>query len=151
MLCPPGSCEPPQGELLKAIERDFGSLDAMIAKFNAQTAAVQGSGWGWLGYNTEKKVLSIATTSNQDPLQATTGLVPLLGVDVWEHAYVRDMCMAIHGVFPTHDDEMCPNMSLLVYCLQYLQYKNVRPDYLKEIWKVVNWDNVAERLKNASA
>lgn len=35
--------------------------------------------------------------------------------------------------------------------LQYLQYKNVRPDYLKEIWKVVNWNNVSDRLKHASS
>ncbi|KAI8105946.1 hypothetical protein M9434_000524 [Picochlorum sp. BPE23] len=120
MLCPPGSSEPPQGKLLDMIERDFGSLDTMISKFNGKTAAVQGSGWGWLGYNTESDKLVVATTANQDPLQATTGLIPLLGIDVWEHAY-------------------------------YLQYKNVRPDYLKEIWKVVNWNNVADRLKNASS
>lgn len=89
MLCPPGSSEPPQGKLLDMIERDFGSLDTMISKFNGKTAAVQGSGWGWLGYNTESDKLVVATTANQDPLQATTGLIPLLGIDVWEHAYVR--------------------------------------------------------------
>ncbi|KAK9765418.1 Superoxide dismutase [Mn], mitochondrial [Basidiobolus ranarum] len=112
-----GGGEPPKGELLDAIKRDFGSLENFIKQFNTQTAAVQGSGWGWLGYNKAKQSLQIQTTPNQDVL---TDLVPLLGVDVWEHAY-------------------------------YLQYKNVRPDYLTEIWKIVNWKNVAERYTNARA
>lgn len=88
MLTPPKNYEPPTGSLASAIERDFGSLDAFTSKFSASTAAVQGSGWGWLGFNKDLKKLVIATTPNQDPLEATTGLVPLLGVDVWEHAYV---------------------------------------------------------------
>ncbi|TPX61087.1 hypothetical protein PhCBS80983_g01369 [Powellomyces hirtus] len=106
-----GGGEPPKGALANAINADFGSLDEFKTKFAAQTAAVQGSGWGWLGYNKATKKLEIVTTANQDPLLTHT---PLLGVDVWEHAY-------------------------------YLQYKNVRPDYLKAIWSVVNWKNVAER------
>ncbi|KAK9819650.1 hypothetical protein WJX72_000758 [[Myrmecia] bisecta] len=113
-LCPPQDAEPPQGKLAKAIEADFGSLENFQTKFSATTAGVQGSGWGWLGYNNDTKKLVIATTAIQDPL-STLGLTPLLGVDVWEHAY-------------------------------YLQYKNVRPDYLKNIWKVVNWKDVASRL-----
>jgi len=99
------------GKLLSAINEQFGDLVGMIGKLNATTAAIQGSGWGWLGFDKSSKQLVIATTPNQDPLQ---GLVPLLGIDVWEHAY-------------------------------YLQYKNVRPDYLKEIWKVVDWNNVQNR------
>jgi superoxide dismutase len=51
-----------------------------------------------------KDKVAIATCANQDPL-STTGLVPLLGIDIWEHAY-------------------------------YLQYKNVRPDYLNAVWNV---------------
>ncbi|KAI8589913.1 mitochondrial Mn-superoxide dismutase [Geranomyces variabilis] len=106
-----GGGEPPKGALANAINSEFGSLEEFQKKFSAQTAAVQGSGWGWLGYNKETKKLEIVTTANQDPLLSH---VPLLGIDVWEHAY-------------------------------YLQYKNVRPDYLKAIWSVVNWKNVAER------
>jgi len=76
----------PDGEIAKAINTEFGSLDKFISTFNTQTAAIQGSGWGWLGYNKETGRIQIQTLANQDPL-ATTGLVPLLGVDVWEHAY----------------------------------------------------------------
>ena len=47
------------------IERDFGSLAALQEKFSAQTVAVQGSGWGWLGYNKATGKLAIATTANQ--------------------------------------------------------------------------------------
>ncbi|KAJ1967167.1 Superoxide dismutase [Mn], mitochondrial [Dispira parvispora] len=110
-----GGGELAQGDLLNAIKSQWGTLDTFIKQFNTKTAAVQGSGWGWLGYNPNTQGLEIATRPNQDPL---TGLVPLLGVDVWEHAY-------------------------------YLQYKNVRPDYLQNIWKVVNWKNVEERFANA--
>eukprot|EP00741_Cyanophora_paradoxa_P006032 tig00000970_g5850.t1 len=105
------------GALSKAIETDFGGLPKFIEKFNAATVAVQGSGWGWLGYDKVNDKLVISTMPNQDPL-SLTGFVPLLGIDVWEHAY-------------------------------YLQYKNMRADYLKAIWEVVNWKNVAERLEAA--
>lgn len=107
----------PTGELAKAINQEYGSFQNFVEKFNAKTAVIQGSGWGWLGYCKEKKSVMIATCQNQDPL-STKGLIPLLGVDVWEHAY-------------------------------YLQYKNVRPDYLKNIWRVVNWNNVSERYMSA--
>ena len=86
---------------------------------SALTVGVQGSGWGWLGYDKASKSLKVATCANQDPLLATTGLVPLFGIDVWEHAY-------------------------------YLQYKNVRPDYVNAIWKLVNWKDVGKRYDEAS-
>ncbi len=79
----------PKGALAEAINRDFGSLDNFIASFNAKTAVIQGSGWGWLGFNKEKGCLEYASCVNQDPL-STKGLVPLLGIDVWEHAYYLD-------------------------------------------------------------
>jgi Fe-Mn family superoxide dismutase len=94
-------------------------MDQFIEKFSTKTVAIQGSGWGWLGFNKERGRLEIGTTSNQDPA-TTIGLVPILGVDVWEHAY-------------------------------YLQYKNVRADYVKKIWEIVNWKNVAERYEEANS
>lgn len=112
-----GGGETPTGPLADAITNDFGSLDKLKEKMTAKTVSVQGSGWGWLGYNKSENCLEIATCQNQDPL-VTKGLVPLLGIDVWEHAY-------------------------------YLQYKNVRPDYVKAIWDIVNWKNVAERYEAA--
>lgn len=51
---------------------------------NNTTAAIQGSGWGWLGYNPETKKLEIVTTANQDPLLTH---VPIIGIDIWEHAF----------------------------------------------------------------
>ena len=114
----PGGGGAPPGELGDAVARDFGSFDAFRKEMTEKTIAVQGSGWGWLGFDKARGRLAISTCSNQDPLEGTTGLVPLLGIDVWEHAY-------------------------------YLQYKNVRPDYVKAIWDVVNWEDVAQRFKAA--
>nr|QBH73412.1 manganese-iron superoxide dismutase [Eurycantha calcarata] len=108
----------PSVDLEAAIKNDFGSLENMKAQLSALSVGVQGSGWGWLGYNKLSKRLQLATCANQDPLEATTGLVPLFGIDVWEHAY-------------------------------YLQYKNVRPDYVKAIFDVVNWRDVSERYAKA--
>lgn len=77
----------PTGPFLEAIKKDFGSYDAFKTRMTKETVAVQGSGWGWLGWNPTTKQLTIHACANQDPLQSTTGLVPLLGIDVWEHAY----------------------------------------------------------------
>jgi len=77
----------PSGELATQIDTDFGSFDAFKKEMCAKSAAVKGSGWGWLGWNCAAKKLQVATCQNQDPLEATTGLKPLLGIDVWEHAY----------------------------------------------------------------
>ncbi|HSW73390.1 MAG TPA: superoxide dismutase [Chlamydiales bacterium] len=107
----------PQGHLAKAIEKDFGSFEQFQEKLSAAATGIQGSGWAWLGYNKPLKRLEIATCANQDPL-STLNLVPLLGIDVWEHAY-------------------------------YLQYKNVRADYVKAIWQIFNWKNIEERFTKA--
>jgi Fe-Mn family superoxide dismutase len=105
---------------------------------------VQGSGWGWLGLNTATQKLQIATCANQDPL-SITGLVPLLGIDVWEHAYYLQVSNT-PLCFPSSHFARA-----LLHCFFYrhLQYKNVRPDYLGAIWEVVNWSNVQERFDGA--
>lgn len=113
-----GGGKQPEGPLAEAINKKFGSLDKLIEQLSAKAVAIQGSGWGWLGLNKASGQLEIATCDNQDPL-VTKGLVPLFGIDVWEHAY-------------------------------YLQYKNVRADYVKAIWNIVNWKNVAERFSTAT-
>jgi len=105
----------PTTSIAQAMDKEFGSFDKFQSKFNASALSVQGSGWAWLGYNKDFGRLEITTCPNQDPL---TGLIPLLGFDVWEHAY-------------------------------YLQYKNVRGDYLKAIWNVINWADVQKRYDNA--
>ena len=73
-LCPEKDSGEPSGPLMEAINRDFGSLQAMQEKLTASTVAVQGSGWGWLGYNKASGKLAIAACANQDPLEATTGI-----------------------------------------------------------------------------
>jgi Fe-Mn family superoxide dismutase len=79
----------PDGELAAMINRDFGSFDAFKKKLSDACVGIQGSGWGWLAYNKISKRLEIATCANQDPL-SSQGLTPILGIDVWEHAYYID-------------------------------------------------------------
>lgn len=76
----------PGGVLGRAIERDFGSYDKFEAHFKAAAASVEGNGWGWLVFEPVSRRLRVTQTMNQqnDGIQ---GAVPLLGVDVWEHAY----------------------------------------------------------------
>lgn len=112
-----GGGTPPSGGLAKAIDQEFGSLQTLIDQLSALSVGIQGSGWGWLGFDKAHQRLVITTCDNQDPL-VTKGLIPLLGIDVWEHSY-------------------------------YLQYKNVRADYVKAIWNIINWKNVAERFEKA--
>src|SRR5581483_4165162 len=111
----------PAGDLAKAINETFGSLDALKEKMSTAGATRFGSGWAWLLVNDGK--LYVTSTPNQDnPLMdiAEVKGTPILGIDVWEHAY-------------------------------YLKYQNKRPDYLKAIWNVINWNHVAELYTKATA
>lgn len=83
IMKPAGGGEP-TGAIAEQIQEDFGTFDAFTKQFNEAAAKQFGSGWGWLVYRGGK--LEIITTPNQDnPLMQ--GLFPILGNDVWEHAY----------------------------------------------------------------
>ena len=90
VMAPVGQGGAPSDELLAAIEASFGSLEAMQSAFNQAAAARFGSGWAWL-IRTADGALAITSTANQDnPLMDLPGIepgAPLLGLDVWEHAY----------------------------------------------------------------
>lgn len=64
----------PSAELKEAINQSFGSFENFKKELTTLTVAIQGSGWGWLGYNKKSKRLQLAACANQDPLEATTGL-----------------------------------------------------------------------------
>ena len=76
----------PSGALAEGIDRDFGSYAKFEAQFRSVAGAVKGSGWGWLAYEPIAGRLLVAHMHNQEH-SLFAGLVPLLGVDVWEHAY----------------------------------------------------------------
>ena len=107
----------PSGKLADAINATFGSLEALQEKVNTAGATRFGSGWAWLIVKDGK--LEVTSTPNQDnPLMDVAEVkgAPILGIDVWEHAY-------------------------------YLKYQNKRPDYLKAVWNVINWDKVAKHFE----
>lgn len=84
IMGPNGGGEP-TGELAEAIKETFGSLDALKEKINAAGASRFGSGWSWLVLSKDKKLEVISTPNQDSPIM--DGHTPILGVDVWEHAY----------------------------------------------------------------
>ena len=83
-LMTPGGADAPSGELASAIEAAFGSVDELKSRVNTAAITRFGSGWGWLVATDSG--LAVRSTANQDsPLM--DGQTPILGVDVWEHAY----------------------------------------------------------------
>ncbi|GAA5840118.1 hypothetical protein JCM11251_000609 [Rhodosporidiobolus azoricus] len=83
-----GGAFPSSGPLYDLVEREYGSADGLKTVMGVAGAGVQGSGWVWLGWNLQSEVLQVATSPNQDLIPAP--LVPLVGIDVWEHAYYID-------------------------------------------------------------
>jgi Fe-Mn family superoxide dismutase len=85
VLSPNGGGQP-TGELAEAINSAFGSFDAFKEEFSKAATTRFGSGWAWL--NVEGGKLSISSSPNQDnPLIEGSSVTPILGLDVWEHAY----------------------------------------------------------------
>jgi Fe-Mn family superoxide dismutase len=88
-LVPKNTAKQPEGSLRKQIEKDFGTLDSLEEELKSVAAGEFGSGWGWLVFNDQKdKLQVISTTDAETPI--TEGLLPLLTLDVWEHAYYLD-------------------------------------------------------------
>ena len=116
-LSPDGG-DKPTGDLAAAIDDQFGSFDKFTAHFTAVALGVQGSGWAVLAYDSiGQKLIIVQFFDQQGNLPA--GIVPILMLDVWEHAY-------------------------------YLDYKNVRADYVKAFWNIANWENAQQRFTAAT-
>jgi len=88
VMAPPGAGGggEPSGGLRKMIERDFGSFETFKKEFSAAAVQVEGSGWGLLHYRPQDDRLIVLQAENQHKLTAW-GALPVLGIDVWEHAY----------------------------------------------------------------
>ena len=113
----PGGAKHPEGDLLKAVNDSFGSVNNFKDAFVKAAVTRFGSGWAWLVLQNNKLVVS--STPNQDnPVMDVAEVrgTPILGIDVWEHAY-------------------------------YLNYQNRRPDYVEAFFNLINWDEVARRFK----
>ncbi len=84
MMGPKGSSGEPSGTLLSEIQQSFGDIKTFKEQFGAGAVKIFGSGWQWLVLDNDK--LTLMSTPNQDsPL--SSGKTPILGLDVWEHAY----------------------------------------------------------------
>ena len=101
----------PSAALAADLEATFGSFEDFKAAFTTAATTRFGSGWAWLVVNPDGK-LEVTSTANQDT-PISEGKTPILGIDVWEHAY-------------------------------YVKYRNVRPDYIKAFFSVINWNKVNE-------
>jgi len=115
-LSPDGG-DKPVGELAAAIDEFFGSFEAFQKHFTAAAAGVQGSGWSILAWDSIGARLVVVQLYDQQS-NIPMGLVPVVMLDVWEHAY-------------------------------YLDYLNVRADYIKAWWNIVNWADAAARFTRA--
>jgi Fe-Mn family superoxide dismutase len=104
----------PEGELAAAINEAFGSFDAMRQQCSQAATNIQGSGWSTLAWEPVGRRLVVEQVHDHQG-NIGNGTVPLLVLDMWEHAY-------------------------------YLQYRNVKDDWVQAFWKLVDWEDVAGRF-----
>jgi superoxide dismutase, Fe-Mn family len=109
----------PAGELGTALDNTFDGFDQFRATFTNVLTSVQGSGWGILAWEpTGRRLIVQQLGTHHD--NHVLGAVPLLAIDVWEHAY-------------------------------YLQYANVRAEYVNAIWNIIDWSDVSRRFAAATS
>ena len=107
----------PTGELAAAIDEYFGSYDGFRAHFTANAVGIQGSGWSLLAWDVMGQRLIIEQLYDQQG-NLVAASVPLLMLDMWEHAF-------------------------------YLDYQNVKADYVAAFWNIVSWSDVQARFEAA--
>jgi Fe-Mn family superoxide dismutase len=112
------SSSAPEGDLAAAINEHFGSFEAFKNHFSAAAIGIQGSGWAYLAWDALGNRMIIGQLYDQQGNLAM-GNIPLLMLDMWEHAF-------------------------------YLDYQNVKADYVKAFWNIVNWEDVANRFGSVS-
>jgi Fe-Mn family superoxide dismutase len=113
-MSPNGGGEP-EGDLKAALDQAFGSFADFKDKLSGLAVGQFGSGWGWLSSDRNGKLILSSSPNQDNPLMEGNGHVPILGIDVWEHAY-------------------------------YLKYKNLRADYIKAFFDVVDWKAVSDNF-----
>jgi Fe-Mn family superoxide dismutase len=108
----------PEGDLAAAIDEYFGSFEAFKNHFSAAAMGIQGSGWAYLAWDALGNRMIIGQLYDQQG-NLSMGTIPLLMLDMWEHAF-------------------------------YLDYQNVKADYVKAFWNIINWEDVASRFGSVS-
>lgn len=83
----PNGKRAPEGALLKQIEQDFNSFEEMKERVSALAISRFGSGWSWLSANKDGSLVATSTANQDNPLMDKANVIPILGIDVWEHAY----------------------------------------------------------------
>ena len=112
------SSSTPEGDLAAAISEYFGSFEAFKNHFSAAAIGIQGSGWAYLAWDALGNRMIIGQLYDQQGNLAM-GNIPLLMLDMWEHAF-------------------------------YLDYQNVKADYVKAFWNIISWEDVANRFGSVS-